>query len=133
MQIFSKCFSRSQVQRLQRKSLTKPHQGSKPALSRNEPIHLMTANSCVGISDFGTIDDNFDNIQWMQSIEVNYHPATNQTHQITHRSNPHIQQRQNLQALAIVGMLPEDKEGKIMGPAIETKCKMILVKLQMLG
>ena len=68
----------SQVQSLQRKSLTKPHQGSKPALSRNEPIHLMTADGCGGVSDFGTIDDNFDNVQWMGSIEVSYIPATNQ-------------------------------------------------------
>ena len=121
-------FQGSQVQRLQRKSFTKPHQGSKPALSRNEPIHFMTADSCIGVSHFGTIDDNFDNVQWMDSTEVIYNPATNQS---TYKARSHtavmhnIQQRQKLQAFTIVGMLPEDTGGEITitGPANETKCK----------
>ena len=62
----------------------------------------------------------------MDSIEVSYNPATNQkTYEA--RSNTtafhNIQQRQKLQAFTIVGMSPEDTEGKIIGPAIETKCK----------
>ena len=57
---FPSVFQGSQVQRLQTKSFTKPHQGSKPVLSRNEPIHLMTTDGCIGVSDFGTIDDNFE-------------------------------------------------------------------------
>ena len=86
----------------------------------------MTADRCVGVSDFGTIDDNFDNIQWMDSIEVSYTPATNQK---TNKARSHtaaihnIQQRQKLQAFTIVGMLPEDTEGKITGPAIKITYK----------
>ena len=86
----------------------------------------MTADGCIGLSDFGTIDDNFDNVQWMDSIEVSYNPATNQS---TYKARPHIaaihniQQRQKFQAFTIVGMLPEDTKGKITGPAIEIKCK----------
>ena len=71
-------FQGSQVQRFQKKSFTKPCQGFKPALSRNEPTHLKTADSCDGVSDFGTIYDNLDNIQWMDSMEVSYNPATYQ-------------------------------------------------------
>ena len=70
-------FQGSQVQRLHRKSFTKPHQGSKPDLSRNVPILLMMADGCIGVYDFGTFDDNFDNVQWMDSLEVSYNPATN--------------------------------------------------------
>ena len=116
----------SQVQRLQRKSFTKPHQGSKPVLSRNEPIHLMTADGCIGVSDFSTIDDNFDNIQWIDFIEVSYNPATNQsTYKVRSQTAAihNIQQRQKSQAFTTVGILPEDTEGKITAPAIETKCK----------
>ena len=86
----------------------------------------MTADGCIGISDFGTIDDNFDNVQWMDSIEVSYNPATNQS---TYKARSHtaaihnIHQRQKSQAFTVVGMLPEDTEGKITGLAIETKCK----------
>ena len=62
----------------------------------------------------------------MDSIEVSYNPATNQT---TYKDRSHtaavhnIQQRQKLQDFKIVGMSPEDSEGKIIGPAVETKCK----------
>ena len=95
------------------------------SLSRNEPIHLITADSCIGVSDFGT-NDNFDNVQWMDSIEVSYNPATNQS---TYKARSHtaaihtIQQRQKSQAFTIVCMLPKDTEGKITGPAIDSKCK----------
>ena len=83
----------------------------------------MTADSCVGVSDFGTIDDNFDNVQWMDSIEVNYNPATNQKiyEARSHTTAIHnIQQGEKSQAFTTVGMSPEDTEGKIIGPAIET-------------
>ena len=85
----------------------------------------MTADSCIGVSDFGTIDD-VNNVQWMDSIEVSYNPARNQS---TYKARSHtaaihnIQQRQKSQTFTIVGMLSEDTEGKITGPAIETKCK----------
>ena len=39
----------------------------------------MTPDGCIGVSDFGTLDDNFDNVLWMESIEVIYNPATNQS------------------------------------------------------
>ena len=61
----------------------------------------MAADSCIGASDFGTIDDNSDNVQWMDSIEVSYKPATNQS---TYKARSHtaaihnIQQRQMSQA-----------------------------------
>ena len=119
-------FQGSWVEKLQRKPFTKLHQGSKPALSRNEPIHLMTADSCVGVSDSGTIDDNFDNVQWMTSIDVSYNLAISQTtYEATlHTTTIHnIQQRQKSQACKIVGMLTEDTESKLISPAIDIKCK----------
>ena len=84
----------------------------------------MTADGCIGVSDFGTIVDNSDNVQWMDCIEVSYNPATNQsTYKVrSHTAAIHnMQQRQKLQALTIVGMLPEGTKGKNTGPAIETK------------
>ena len=83
----------------------------------------MTDDGCIEVSDFGTIDDNFNNVQWMDSIEVSYNPATNQS---TYKPRSHtaaihnIQQRQKSQAFMIVGMLPEDTEGRITYLAIET-------------
>ena len=86
----------------------------------------MMADGCVGVSEFCTIDDNLDNVQWMDSIEVSYNPATNQktfgtrSHTIAMHK---IQQRQKSQAFTIVGMSLEGPEGKIIGQTAETKCK----------
>ena len=74
----TRSFSRFTGLEIAEKVINQATLGFKPVLSRNEPIHLMTADSCVGVSDFSTIDDNFDNVQWMDSIEVSYNPATNQ-------------------------------------------------------
>ena len=62
----------------------------------------------------------------MDSIEVSYNPATNQkTYEARSQTTAihNTQQRQKLQAFTIVGMSPGDTEDKIIGPAIETKCK----------
>ena len=63
-------------------------------MSRNEPIHLMSAEGCIGVSDFGTIDDNLDNVQWMDSTEVSYNPTTNQS---TYKARSHITAIHNIQ------------------------------------
>ena len=54
----------------------------------------MTADSCIGVSDFSSIDDNFDNVQWMDSIEVSYNPETNQS---TYKARSHTEAIYNIQ------------------------------------
>ena len=53
-----------QVQKLQRKQTTtiKHQPGSKPSLPRSASIHFISAEGCIGVADYGTIDDNFDNV-----------------------------------------------------------------------
>ena len=132
---FPSVFQGQQVQRLQRKSFTKPHQGSKLALSRNEPIHLMTADSCTGVSDFGTINDNFDNVKWIDSIEISYNAATNQS---TYKARSHttaihnIQQRLKLQAFTIVGILPKTQKVRLQVQQLRPNVKLTPVQPQML-
>ena len=57
--------------------------GTKPSLPSSVSIHFMSAEGCIGVADYGTIDDNFDNVAWIDSIDVTYDPAT---HQVTYRS-----------------------------------------------
>ena len=49
----------SQVKKLHRMSQVKLCTDPKPALPRSEPIHFKNAEDCVGVTDFGTVDDNF--------------------------------------------------------------------------
>ena len=39
----------------------------------------MSAKECIGVAEFGTVDDNFDNVDWIASIDVSYNLLTNQT------------------------------------------------------
>ena len=65
---------------LQRKQTTtiKYQPGTKPWLPRSAPIHFMSAEGCICVADYGTTDDNFDNVAWIDSIDVTYDPATQQ-------------------------------------------------------
>ena len=122
----NKCRSSSQVPKLQRKAVIKPRQGTRPALSRSEPIHFMSAQGPIGVTDFGTIDDNFDNVQWIDSIEVSYNPPTHLASYGTKETTAaihNIQKRQKSQAFTTVSMLPQDTEGKTIGAPIDVKCK----------
>ena len=84
----------------------------------------MSAEGCIGVADYGTIDDSFDNIAWIDSIDVTYDPATQQVTFGTPMTAIHnIQQRERLQAFTRIRMCPEDTNGKINGPPIEVKCK----------
>ena len=38
----------------------------------------MSADGCNGVADYGTIDDNFDNVAWIDSFDVTYDPVTQQ-------------------------------------------------------
>ena len=56
----------------------------------------MSAEGCIGVADYGTIDANFDNIAWIDSIDVRYVPATQQvTYGSTVIAIHNIQQREN--------------------------------------
>ena len=53
-----------QVQNLQRKqtTTTKHQPGSKPSFSWSAPINFMSAEGHIGVADYGTVDDNFDDV-----------------------------------------------------------------------
>ena len=38
----------------------------------------MSAEDCIGVADYGTTDDNYDSVDWIDSIDVTYDPATQQ-------------------------------------------------------
>ena len=66
----------------------------------------------------------FDNVTWIDSIDVTYHPATQQvTYGSTLTLIHNIQQRERSQAFTRISMCPEDTNGKISGPPIEVICK----------
>ena len=84
----------------------------------------MSAEGCIGLADYGSIDDNSDNVSWIDSIDVTYDPATQQVTcgpRVTVIHNIH--QREGSQALTRKSMCPEITNGKINGPPIEVKCK----------
>ena len=115
-----------QVQKLQRKQTTsiKCQPGTKPSLPRSAPVHFMSAEGCIGVADYGTIDDNFDSVAWIDSIDITYDPATQQvTYGSTVTAIHNIQQRKRSQAFTRISMCPEETNGKIIGPHIEVKCK----------
>ena len=90
-----------------------------------EPIHFISAEGCIGVADFGTVNDNFDNVQWCDCKDVNYNPTIQSTYeQIDHTAVIHnIQKRHKSQAFIRISMLPEDTKDKVIGPAIDVRCK----------
>ena len=84
----------------------------------------MSAEDCIGVEDYGTIDDTFDNVAWIDSTDVSYDPATQQvTFGSTVTAIHNIQQRERSQAFTRISMCPEDTNGKINGPPIGIKFK----------
>ena len=39
----------------------------------------MSTKGYIDVSEFSTVNDTFDNVDWLASITVSYNPATNQT------------------------------------------------------
>ena len=114
------------MQKLQSKQTTtiKDQLGTRPSLPRSAPIHFMSAEGCIGIADYGTIDDNFDSVAWIDSSDVTYDLATQQvTYGSTATVIHNIQQTERSQAFTRISMCPEDTNGKINGPPNEVKCK----------
>ena len=115
-----------QVQKLQRKQTTtiKHQPGTKPSVPRSAPIHFISAEGCIGVVDYGTIDDNFDIVAWISSIGITYDPATQQvTYGSTVTAIHNIHQTERSQAFTRISMCPEDTNGKINEHPIEVKCK----------
>ena len=101
------------------------YQGTKTSLPSSAPIHFMSTEGCIGVADYGTIEDTFDNVAWIDSIDVTYDPETQQvTYDSTVTAIHSRQQREKSQAFTGISMCPEDTNGKISGPHIEVKCKM---------
>ena len=48
----------------------RPEQSPRAVLCRTEPIHLMCAKGCIGVAEFGTVDDKFDIVDLLASIDV---------------------------------------------------------------
>ena len=114
------------MQKLQRMQTTtiKHQSGTKPCLPRSPPIHFMSAEGCICAADYGTIDDTFDDVSLIDSIDVTYDQATQQvTYGSTATVMHDIQQRERSQPFTRIGMCPEDSNGKIEVPPIEVKCK----------
>ena len=84
----------------------------------------MSTEGCIDIADYGTIDDNFDNVAWIDITDVTDNPATQQvTYGFTVTVIHNTQHRERSQAFTRISMCPEDTNGKINGPPIEVKCK----------
>ena len=84
----------------------------------------MSAEGCIGVADYGTIDDKFDNVAWIYSIDVTYDLTTQQVaHGSTVTAIHNIQQRERSQAFTRISMCQGDTNGKINGLRIEVKCK----------
>ena len=72
----------------------------------------------------GRIDENFDNVVWIDSTDLTYDPATKQvTYGSTVTAIHHIPERERSQAFTRISMCPEDTNGKSNEPSIELKCK----------
>ena len=92
----------------------KCQQSTKSSPPRSAPIRFMSPEGCIGIADYCTIDDNFDNIAWIDSIDVTYDAATQQvTYGSTVAAIHNIQLREKSQAFTRISMCPEDTNGKI--------------------
>ena len=38
---------------------------------------MLTVPNSATVAEFGTVDDNFDNVNWLASIGISYNPPTN--------------------------------------------------------
>ena len=85
----------------------------------------MSGKGYIGVGEFGTVDDLFDNVDWQASMDVNYNHPTNQTTYKTRGTTAvHIiHQRQRSQAYTRVYIVPEDTKGNGTGPDVEVRCK----------
>ena len=84
----------------------------------------MSAKGCIGVADYGKIDDSFNNAAWTKPIAVIYNPASQQvTYGSTTTAIHTIQQKERSQAFTRISMYPEDTNDKVNGPPIEVKCK----------
>ena len=84
----------------------------------------MSVEDCIGVTDCGTGYDSFNKVQWCDSIELNYNPPYKSTYEQIDPAAIHIvQKRQKSQTFTSMSMLPEDTEGKVIGPTIDVKCK----------
>ena len=60
----------------------------------------MSAEGCIGIVHYGTIDDNFDNVAWIDSIDVTYDPAVQQvTYDLKATAIHNVQQKRKITSL----------------------------------
>ena len=39
----------------------------------------MSVKGCIGVAEFGTVDDNFVSVNWLGFIDVSYNPPISQT------------------------------------------------------
>ena len=86
----------------------------------------MSAKGCIGVSQFGTVSDNFYNVDWLASTDVSYNLATNHTtyeaRDITIISIYIMQHKDISQAYTRVHMMPEDIKDNRTRPN-EVRCK----------
>ena len=54
----------------------RPQQSPRAVLSRSEPINFMSAKGCIGVADYGTVDDYIDIVGWIVSIAVSNSHST---------------------------------------------------------
>ena len=88
------------------------------------PIHFISTEGCISVANYGTVDDNFDNIAWIDSIDVTYNLATQQvTYGSVVRAIHSIQQRERSYIFRKLSMCQKDTNSKISRPPIEVKCK----------
>ena len=76
----------------------------------------MSAKGYIGVAEFGTVADNFDNVDWLALHNVSYKSATNQTTYKTTDKKQHQKIQQRLYAYPRVKMVTEDTKGTRTGP-----------------
>ena len=60
----------------------------------------MSVEGGIGVAEYGTIDDNFDNVDWIDSIDVTNDPTTQQvTYDSTVTTICNIQQSRKVTSL----------------------------------
>ena len=60
-------------------TVVKQQPSPRAALSRLEPIPFMNAKGWVHVTEFGIVDDYFDNLDCLALRTISYNPHTNQT------------------------------------------------------
>ena len=91
----------------------RPQENPRVALSRSVPIHLMGAKGCyICFAEFGTVNDNFQNIWRLTSKDIGYNlpikQTTNEARDTTIAAIHNIPQRHRSQAYSRVYMVPGD-------------------------